>query len=609
MKSRAWFQIPFVPRTHSPERKASPGLPMSIARRLRHTVALGGVILLTAESGACAGLPVDTASTAVPGWRQAQPAEAMHAMVASEQHEASRVGLAVLRAGGNAVDAAVAMGYALAVVNPCCGNIGGGGFMTLHLADGRNLFLDFRETAPRQATETMFQDAEGRVVPGRSTKTFLSVGVPGTVMGLNDALRRYGTMPLAKVMAPAIKLARDGFKLGPGDIAIMDESLSTLRDNPIAAATFLDHGRVPKAGHLLRQPALARTLQRIADHGTDGFYRGPTADALVAASQRQRGLLTHADLADYRAVWRKPLECAYHDVRIVTAPPPGSGTVVCEVLQVLENEPLKQWGWGSSRFSHTLAEAERHAFADRNTVLGDPAFVKNPVDRLLSTHHIDAIRAAIQPDTATPSAKVPGLGGNDEGMHTTHFSVLDRRGNAVAITYTINALFGSGLMADDTGFLLNNEMDDFTSKPGVPNLFGLVQGHANAIQPGKRPLSSMSPTIVLKDGKPLMLTGSPGGSTIISTVVETIVNVLDFGMNAQQAVDAPRMHMQWYPDRVDVEPGYLEPDTRSALEHMGYKLHEASPWGAAEVIVVDPASGRIEGANDGRREAGLAIGE
>lgn len=593
MKPRAWLQIPFASLTN---------------HRAGRSLTLGAIVLLTA-GGACAGLPAGGASAPVPGWRDAKPAEAAHSMVASEQREASRVGLAVLREGGNAVDAAVAMGYALAVVNPCCGNIGGGGFMTVHLADGRNLFLDFRETAPRHATETMFQDAEGRVVPGRSTRTFLAVGVPGTVMGLNEALKRYGTMPLAKVMAPAIELARGGFKLGPGDIAIMAESFSTLRDNPTAAATFLDHGRLHQAGDVLRQPALARTLQRIADHGSEGFYRGPTADALVAASRREHGLLTHADLADYRAVWRTPVECTYHDVRVVTSPPPGSGTVVCEVLKVLEADPLKQWGWGSPQVSHALAEAERHAFADRNTVLGDPAFVKNPVDALLSTRHIDAIRAATQPEAATPSSRVPGLGGGDSGMHTTHYSVLDRHGNAVAVTYTINALFGSGLMAGDTGFLLNNEMDDFTSKPGVPNLFGLVQGRANAIAPGKRPLSSMSPTIVLKDGKPLMLTGSPGGSTIISTVVETMLNVLDFGMNAQQAVDAPRMHMQWYPDRIDVEPGYLRDDTRGALEHMGYELHTAQPWGAAEVIVVDPGTGRIEGANDGRREAGLAVGE
>ncbi len=536
-------------------------------------------------------------------WRAAQPVLGRHAMVVSEQHDASAAGLEMLRRGGNAIDAAVAIGYALAVVDPCCGNLGGGGFMTVHLADGRNLFLDFRETAPRRATRTMFLDAQGQVVAGRSTRSWLAVGVPGTVRGLNAALARLGTLPRAEVMQPAIALARDGWRLQPGDVAMLHEGRALLAANPDAAAIFLDHGQVPAAGTLLRQPQLARTLQRIARDGDRGFYAGPVARALVDASRHGGGVLEAADLRDYRARWRAPLQCDYRGYTIVTPPPPGSGVVVCEILRVLQGYPLAQWGWDSARTSHVLAEAERHAFADRNTALGDPAFVHNPVHELLAPAHIDAIRAAIEPTRATPSAMVRGW---REGMHTTHYSVLDAYGNAVDVTYTINALFGSGLMAGDTGFLLNNEMDDFTSKPGVPNLYGLVQGEANAIAPGKRPLSSMSPSIVLKEGKVTMLTGSPGGSTIISTTVETMLDVIDFGMNAQQAVDAPRMHMQQWPDRIDVEPGYLVSGRASALRRMGYTLHRRAPWGAAEVIVVG-AHG-IEGANDCRRPAGAALG-
>jgi gamma-glutamyltranspeptidase/glutathione hydrolase len=553
--------------------------------------------------GTALAAPASNAAAAAVDWRDAQPVLGRHAMVVSEQRDASAAGLEMLRRGGNAIDAAVAIGYALAVVAPCCGNLGGGGFMTVHMADGRNLFLDFRETAPRHARRDMFLDAQGRVVPGRSTRSWLAVGVPGTVRGMNAALARLGTLPRAVVMQPAIALARDGWTLQPGDVALLREGRDVLAANPTAAAIFLDHGRVPAAGTVLRQPQLARTLQRIARDGDRGFYAGPVARALVDASRRGGGVLDAADLRDYRVRWRTPLQCDYRGYTIVTSPPPGSGVVVCEVLRVLDAYPLARWGWGSARTSHALAEAERHAFADRNSVLGDPAFVRDPSRQLLAPAHIDAIRAAIVPGQATPSAQVRSW---REGLHTTHYSVLDAYGNAVDVTYTINAFFGSGLIAGDTGFLLNNEMDDFTSKPGVPNLYGLVQGNANAIAPGKRPLSSMTPSIVLKDGAVTMLTGSPGGSTIISTTVETLLDVIDFGMNAQQAVDAPRMHMQQWPDRIDVEPGYLTEHSAAALRRMGYTLHERAPWGAAEVIVVGQHG--IEGANDCRRPAGAALG-
>ena len=541
-------------------------------------------------------------------WMAAQPVLAKHAMVVSAQHYATEAGLSILKQGGNAIDAAVAVGYALAVVHPCCGNIGGGGFMTIHLANGKNLFLDFRERAPLAATATLFQDAQGNVVPGRSTKTWLGVGVPGSVMGLDVALKKYGTMTRAQVMAPAIKLARDGYVLQPGDVKILDTRAKDFAAHPDVAAIFLDHGQPWQAGAVLRQPELAHTLELIDKGGSRAYYDGPIARAIVAASAKQGGILSLKDFRDYKAVWARPIECRYRGYTVVTPPPPSSGETVCEILRVLDGYPLARWGYGSVQTSHVLAEAERHAFADRNTYLGDPAFVKNPIARLLSTANIARIRAAIQPDRATPSSAVKGSLGAAEGMHTTHFSVLDAKGNAVSVTYSINYLFGVGMMAGDTGFFLNNTMDDFTSKPGVPNSFGLVQGHVNAIQPGKIPLSSMVPTIVLKHGKVFMVTGSPGGSTIISTTLESMVNVIDFGMNMQQAVDAPRVHMQWYPDMIFVEPGYLTPATQAALEKMGYRFKVVNAWGADEAILVNPKTHLLEGANDRRRPAGLAAG-
>ena len=541
-------------------------------------------------------------------WMAAQPVLAKHAMVVSAQHYATEAGLSILKQGGNAIDAAVAVGYALAVVHPCCGNIGGGGFMTIHLANGKNLFLDFRERAPLAATATLFQDAQGNVVPGRSTKTWLGVGVPGSVMGLDVALKKYGTMTRAQVMAPAIKLARDGYVLQPGDVKILDTRAKDFAAHPDVAAIFLDHGQPWQAGAVLRQPELAHTLELIDKGGSRAYYDGPIARAIVAASAKQGGILSLKDFRDYKAVWARPIECRYRGYTVVTPPPPSSGETVCEILRVLDGYPLARWGYGSAQTSHVLAEAERHAFADRNTYLGDPAFVKNPIARLLSTANIARIRAAIQPDRATPSSAVKGSLGAAEGMHTTHFSVLDAKGNAVSVTYSINYLFGVGMMAGDTGFFLNNTMDDFTSKPGVPNSFGLVQGHVNAIQPGKIPLSSMVPSIVLKHGKVFMVTGSPGGSTIISTTLESMVNVIDFGMNMQQAVDAPRVHMQWYPDMIFVEPGYLTPATQAALEKMGYRFKVVNAWGADEAILVNPKTHLLEGANDRRRPAGLAAG-
>ena len=534
---------------------------------------------------------------------------AQHGMVVSAQHLATRIGVDILKQGGNAVDAAVAVGYALAVVHPCCGNIGGGGFMTIHLADGKNLFLDFREKAPLAAMPEMMQSAAGKVVKGRSTKTYLGVGVPGTVMGFDEALKKYGTMKLQQVIAPAIKLANDGYVLQPGDVRILDTSTDFFKQYPNVALTFLDNGQPWKAGQVLKQPQLAATLELIAKNGTRAFYEGPIAAAVVKASEANGGLLTLQDFKAYTVQWERPIECGYHGYTIYSAPPPSSGgTTICETLQIVAPYPLAEWGFHSARSTHYFVEAERRAFADRNTYLGDPAFVDNPVTRLLSAEHAAELRASIKPDAATPSSEVQGSLGPYQATNTTHYSVVDDAGNAVAVTYTVNSYFGIKQIAGDTGFFLNNEMDDFTSKPGVPNQFGLVQGKANQIEPGKRPLSSMSPTIVLKNGKLRMVTGSPGGSTIISTTMESILNVVEHGMNVKQAIDAPRIHMQWWPDEIFAEPGAFTPTVQSALEAMGYEIRDVHSMGDIAAIVVNPETGMLESVNDPRYPAGSAAG-
>ncbi len=540
---------------------------------------------------------------------QDRPVLARHAMVVTSQHLATEVGLHILKEGGNAVDAAVAVGYALAVVHPCCGNIGGGGFMIIHLASGHNIFLDFREKAPLRATPTMYLNAAGDVVPGRSTKTFLSVGVPGTVMGLDAALHKYGTMTRQQVMAPAIRLARDGYVLEQGDVNILDTHVKEFAKHPNVAAIFLNHGKPYVAGQRLRQPQLARTLELISREGGGAFYHGPIARAVVAASRAHGGILSMKDFADYAVQWAKPVECRYHGYTVLSDPPPSSGGVtICEILQIIKPYPFSRWGYGSVKSIHYLVEAERRAFADRNSYLGDPAFVHNPISRLLSVHHAMLLRASIKPDAATPSADIKGNLGATEGTDTTSYSIVDSHGNAVAVTYTINYLFGLGQIAGNTGFFLNNEMDDFTSKPGVPNSFGLVQGKANAIEPGKRPLSSMAPTIVLRGKRLFMVTGSPGGSTIISSTLESFLNVVDFGMNMQQSVNAPRVHQQWYPEAVFVEPGLMRRTVKRRLMAMGYRFKKIKFWGADEAILVNPRTHLLEGANDRRSPSGLAAG-
>lgn len=555
--------------------------------------------------------------------------EAANGMVVTAHLLASEAGIAILQHGGNAIDAAVAVGYAEAVVNPCCGNIGGGGFMVAHLADGRDVFLNFRETAPAAATRDMYLDAAGNIVPGASLHGWRAVAVPGTVLGLDTALTQYGTLPRSVVMAPAIRLAREGFVLTRFDTDILQRATASFRHEPNVARIFLHADGSPlQPGDRLVQPELAATLQAIAADGPDAFYRGHIPQLVEAAARAGGGSITAADFAAYRITQSAPLSCTYRGFRFLSTPPPSSGGItLCEILKVLEGYDMPALGFHSAQAVHLMTEAMRHAYFDRNTSLGDPAFVTNPLGRLLSPDHIAAIRAQIG-DRATPSRTLTADPTPHERSETTHYSVLDKAGNAVAVTYTINGGFGAGVIAGDTGFLLNDEMDDFTIKPGVANHYGLVQGEANAIAPGKRPLSSMAPTLVLRDGHVFLVLGSPGGARIITITLETAMNIIDYGMAPQEAVDAPRLHHQWLPDAIVAEPFALSPDTQSLLQAMGYRITEQPPWGATELIEVAPsqasnpaatsdndaaASGTMRpgfyyGANDARRPAGAAIG-
>ena len=545
------------------------------------------------------------------------PVAAENGMVVTAQHLATRIGVDVLKDGGNAIDAAVAVGYALAVVYPAAGNLGGGGFMTIQLADGRKTFLDFREKAPLAATANMYLDRDGNVIKGLSTHGHLAVGVPGTVSGLELALARYGTMKRAALIAPAIRYAQDGFEVDQGDVGLLITATADFKQDPASAAIFLNQGEPLTPGRKLVQKDLASTLRLISDKGADGFYKGAVGAAIVAASQAGKGLITQADLDQYTTRELAPVECDYRDYHIVSAPPPSSGgAIVCEILNVLEGYPLKELGFRSAQAVHFQIEAMRHAYVDRNSYLGDPDFVKNPLERLLDKGYAGQIRAAIDPAKAGVSKDIkPGVPPH-EGSNTTHYSIVDRFGNAVSVTYTLNSWFGAKVTVPGTGVLLNNEMDDFTIKIGVPNLYGLVQGQANAIAPGKRPLSSMSPTIVTQGGKPVMVLGTPGGSRIITAVVHAIINVIDYGMNVQEAVDAPRFHQQWLPEATNVETFALSPDTRKLLEAMGHRFAGLQSGNhLAAILVGAPSLGgrpvgrnRFYGANDPRRNSGLALG-
>ena len=564
-----------------------------------------------------------------PASASTQPVHAPHAMVVSIHELASRAGVEVMREGGNAIDAAVATGFALAVVHPPAGNIGGGGFMLVRLADGKAHFLDYRETAPAAATADMFLDAKGNVIEDSSLVGFKAIGVPGSVAGMVYAERKFGKLTLKQVMAPAIRLAREGYTLTWEEARDMqyDQHLGQFAES---RRVFQRGGNYYKAGEVFHQPDLARTLDRIAEN-PDDFYHGTLARELAAAIQKGGGIITAADLAKYEVKEREPLRGNYRGYEVISAPPPSSGgTVLIESLNILEGFDLARLGRTAQAF-HLTTEAYRRAFFDRAEFMGDPDFAKVPVAQLTDKKYAAAWRDTIDPAHASVSKELKrpmifselkeyantGISPNPphDSPHTTHYSVVDPDGNAVSVTTTINDWFGSRVTADGLGFLLNDEMDDFAAKVGTPNADGLIQGAANAVGPGKRPLSSMTPTIVVHEGKLAMVLGSPGSSKIITTVANVLMGVVDYGLNIQEAVNAPRFHNQWLPDELDVEKSFF-PDTVSLLRKMGHHVeygipegpHRGPYWSDAESIALDPETGERLGATDGRNSTGKAVG-
>jgi len=550
-------------------------------------------------------------------WRGEQPARAAHGMVVSVHHLASDAGLSVLREGGNAVDAAVATGFALAVVHPVAGNLGGGGFLLLRTRDGKSTFIDYREKAPMAATETMYQDAKGNVIPDSSVTGYRSIATPGSVAGMVYAERKYGKLGLKRVMEPAIRLASDGFELTAEEAhELTDRDLARFADSK---RIFQRDGNLYKAGETFKQPELARTLERIAAD-PDDFYHGKMARELIDDLKKGGALLTLDDLAQYKVVERKPVVGTFHDYTVISAPPPSSGGVVLvSALNILEGYDLAKLGDRTPDSMHLIVEAYRRAYMDRADYLGDPDYNEIPVGQLIAKKYAESWRAGIDAHavTASNALKRPGgflppppktAGHRIETPETTHYSVVDAEGNAVAVTTTINNGFGSDVTSGSLGFLLNDEMDDFAAKVGVPNLYGLIQGPADAIAPGKRPLSAMTPTIVLEKDKLRYVLGSPGGARIITTVANIFLSAAEQGLNIQEAVDAPRFHHQYLPDKLYLEPGF-SPQTISALRAMGYAVDvKDGHWSNGECIAVDPATGELLGGQDHRSHYGKAAG-
>lgn len=538
------------------------------------------------------------------------PTVAREGMVVGPERLAAEIGLEVLRRGGNAVDAAVATGFALAVSYPRAGNLGGGGFMLVHLAEeDRQTLIDYRETAPASATRDLFLNAQGEVDRQRAYFSHQSAGVPGTVAGLVLAQKRYGTLPLAEVMAPAIALARDGLEVSFAlnqEIAARAERLAT---NAEARKLFFDaEGRVPAIGARWQQPDLAWTLEQIAREGHEGFYAGEVADRILAEMEAGDGLISRADLAAYRAIEREPVRGRYKDFEVVSTPPPSSGGIhIIQILNILEGYDLQAMGHNSAAYIHHLAEAMKLAYADRSRYLADPDFEPVPVGALIDKAYAERQRALIKPGRATPAQEIaPGKVLVDASHDTTHYTVADRFGNVVSNTYTLNFSFGSHIAVPGTGMLLNNEMADFAANPGQPNPFGLVEGEANSIEGGKRPLSSMSPTMVFREGKPWIATGSPGGSLIITSVLQTVLNAMAFDMNIATAAAEPRVHHQWQPDKLVVEQG-VSPDTLSLLRALGHNVDIAGrTLGRTQSIMLE--RGYLLGATDTRRPGGYVAG-
>lgn len=536
------------------------------------------------------------------------PVYGKNGMVASEQGLATQVGLDILKQGGNAIDAAVAVGFALAVVLPNAGNIGGGGFMVLHDdKTGKDVAIDFREIAPAKASRDMYLDNQGNVIDGKSLFTHDASGVPGTVAGMEYALKKWGTMPLSQVLEPAIKLADKGFIVSDVLAQTLKEEKSTLGKWSSSKAIFFNNGEPLKSGDLLVQKDLAKSLRLIAKQGAKAFYQGEIATKIAKEMQSQGGTMTLEDLKAYKVVERQPIIGDYRGYKVVTMPPPSSGGVhLIEILNMLEHYPIKEDGVNSAKNIHHMAESMKLAYADRSEYLGDPDFVKIPVTGLTSKAYANELAKTIDDNKARLSSNIkPGKPQPYESDQTTHFSVMDKAGNAVAVTYTLNLNFGSGIVVEGTGILLNNEMDDFSVKPGVPNAFGLVGGTANAIEAKKRPLSSMTPTIVMKNNKPWLVTGSPGGARIITTVLQSVVNTIDHEMNPAEAIITPRVHHQWLPDELRVEEG-ISPDTIKLLQDKGHKVVTKAPMGRIQIIQADDSG--FYGYSDPRNPDGKTLG-
>jgi gamma-glutamyltranspeptidase/glutathione hydrolase len=578
-------------------------------------LAAGAQAVATPPAAAPASAPASAAPPAAPpavrydlSSEIFHPVHASRGMVASESALATQVGVNVLKKGGNAVDAAVAVGFALAVTLPNAGNLGGGGFMVLHDArTNKDVAIDFREMAPAAATRNMYLDSAGNVVPNKSLYTPFAVGVPGSVAGLLHALQKYGSKPRGEVIAPAIALADKGYPVSEQLAALLDAERKNLQPWDATRRVFFKGDRPLQAGEPLVQKDLAKSLKLIAQRGAPGFYDGPIAAAIEAEMKQHGGLLTRQDLAAYKVIEREPVRGTYRGYQVVSMPPPSSGGAhIIQILNMLERWPLKDYGQNSAQSIHLMAEAMKLAYADRSEYLGDPDFVKIPLKGIMSKRYAEELAKGIDPDKARPASQIkPGKPQPYESDQTTHYSVADAQGNVVAVTYTLNLNFGSGIMVPGTGILLNNEMDDFAAKPGVPNAFGLLGGDANAVQAGKRPLSSMSPTIVLKDGKPWLATGSPGGARIITATLQTLVDMIDFGMNPAEAAAAPRIHHQWAPDELRVERG-LSRDTVNLLTAKGHKVAEKPTMGRTQTIQITPEG--FWGYSDPRNPDGLTAG-
>jgi gamma-glutamyltranspeptidase/glutathione hydrolase len=545
-----------------------------------------------------------------------QPVTAENGMVVSTSSYASNVGVEILKKGGNAIDAAVAVGFALAVTYPSAGNLGGGGFMVIHLADGKNITIDYREKAPLSAHRDMYLNEAGEFVPELSQFGTTSAGVPGSVAGLTYALEKYGTMSLAEVIQPAIDLAKNGWRLEKRDSTYFSNTIPLFEKYPSSKKIFTKNGIPYSAGELFIQPDLAWTLEQIKNYGRDGFYKGKVAELLVAQVVTLGGYITLEDLEKYQLIEREPITGTYRNFEIISMPPPSSGGIaMVQLLNILENFDLHKDDWGSSQYIHHIVEAMKYVYADRTYHLGDADFYPVQIDKLISKEYAKTIFDKIESakNKAVSSAEIKSLDVSPvyESTETTHYSVFDSYGNAVSTTTTINSSFGSGIVVEGAGFLLNNEMDDFSGKPGVMNQFGLLGTEANSIQPEKRMLSSMTPTIILKDGEPFIIIGSPGGSQIITTVLQIVLNCIDFDMNIRQAIEAPRIHHQWMPDSIFYEMGALTETVEKELTEMGYRFWDADAEtriiGIAEGIMVDRKNKIIYGASD-PRGGGLVTG-